>query len=178
MAEGKMANGKNGRGKKWPMEKGRRKKRKNNNFESNFLPTANIFVKFFFTNTEFNLWNNFIRIIWLDNLLMFSKATSVYHSGDCAPKTPTRGGSTPRTSFNFRACSAGYLTQKNSQVWRWGSFSFFSHFFPRPFFSSVIFFFGHFFPRPFFPGHLSPGFFFPIPSYINCSGYCAVILKE
>ena len=33
----------------------------------------------FFTLTEFNLWTNFIRIIWLDNLLMLFKATSVYH---------------------------------------------------------------------------------------------------
>ena len=57
---------------------------------------------------------------------MLFKATSVYYSGGCAPPplpsrpsapktpTPTTGGCTSWILFNFRVCSAGYLSQKKT----------------------------------------------------------------
>ena len=82
--------------------------------------------EFFFTLIGFKLRNNFIRIIWFDNLeILFPRSRP--------------GGSSSWTPFNFRACSAGYLTHKKTiRGKRKG-----------PFYSSAIFFLDHFFPRPF-----------------------------
>ena len=97
------------------------------------LPT--FLWEFFFTLTWLNLWANLIRIIWSDNLLMLSKAIS------------TRLGA-PWTHYNFRVCSAGYLTQKNSQEWREGAF--------------LIFILQPFFPLAFFPSAIFSSAFFPV----------------
>ena len=83
-------------------ERPKEKIEKNNNTKSNFSTTANIFVR--------NILSRFLNLIFvtiLSNHLIKQpvnafKATSVYHSGGCAPWTP----------FNFTACSTGYVTQK------------------------------------------------------------------
>ena len=116
------------------------KKRKNNNMKSNFSTTANFFVRIFFTLIGFNFWTNFIRIIWLNNLLMLFEVSSVHHSGGSPPPSgssaprPRLGGSAPLTPFNFGACLAGYLIQKIVRGKGKG-----------PSYSSAIFSIGHFF---------------------------------
>ena len=110
------------------VEKRRKEKmQKNNNMKSNFSTTANIFVRNFFPLIGFNLWTNFIEIIRLNKLLMLFKDTSIYHSegergapplGAFGPKTPARELRPLDPLFYFRACSAGYLTQKDSEEYK------------------------------------------------------------
>ena len=127
-----------------------------------FRQLQTLLGEFFFTLIGFNLWTNFIGTIWLDNLLMIFKATSMYHSGAAPfPSSPPRGAFSPKSltkglrpldPFHFRACSAGYLTQKkNSQGQGEGSCLFLSNFFLRAFFPSAFFSTGHFFFGIFFP---------------------------
>ena len=61
------------------------------------------------------LWTNFIGIIWLETLLIFFEATSVYR------RRPRSGSSAPWTPFDFRSCSTRYLTQKKNP---WGEKAF------------------------------------------------------
>ena len=121
----------NGWGKKWPIEKMPKEK---------IIIWRVIFRRLltsswiFFTLIGFNILMNFIKIIWLKNLLMLFKATSAYHSR----------GFASWTSFNFRACLARYLIQKKTVKGKiLGLFfprtSFPGHFFPIPYFSSPHF---------------------------------------
>ena len=125
------------------MEKAEGKNIKNNNIKSNFSTTANIFVR----NIFLRLLNLIFEPIYY--LLMLFKATSVYYLEGCAPPSrlgpstprPRPGNPSPWTPFNFRTCSAAYLTHKKPVRGK-GKVSFYS---------SAIFFIGHFFPWPFFP---------------------------
>ena len=76
----KKGHGKNGRKKGREKKSRRRKWEKNNNTKSHFSTTAEILVRIFFALIGFNLWTNFIGIIWLDKLLKLLRATTVYHS--------------------------------------------------------------------------------------------------
>ena len=96
-------------------------------------------IEIFFTLIGFNVWTNFIRIIWL-NVWMLFKATIVCHSAALPPRPS--GPSAPWTPFYFRACLVDYLTQKKTVKGKGKG----------PFYSSAIF---------------SMAIFFPIPIWIN-----------
>ena len=117
--------------------------------KSNFSTAANSFARILFYVYWILSLNQFIGIISLHNLLMLFKATSVYHSSSC-PLSPSRetqdpkprsGGFAPWTTFNFGACSAGYLIQKRTVRGKRKG----------PFYFSAIFSFGYFFLSLFFP---------------------------
>ena len=101
-----------------------------NNIKSNSILSLNIFVKKFYVHwiiIKFNLWTNFIEIIWLDKLLILFKNTSIFHSRGWAPWTP----------FDFRTCERVYIAPKKT-VWIERKNQFFpSVIFPSAFFPDI-----------------------------------------
>ena len=129
MAVEKKANEKNGEGRKAEVQN-----RKNNNMKSNFSRAANIFVRNFFYARWIYFWTNFIGIIWLDNLLMLVKVTSVYYSGGCASRTPPWGHQPqdPAPPFISEHVRLGISHNKTARGWGKGVF-YFSALFPNHF---------------------------------------------